>query len=137
MGRGGSVPGVRLVHDPIDGPTRPIATRVVVADSFLQRARGLMFRRSFPEGHAMLFRFSAPKSRTLHMVFVPFPIDAIWLRDGVVERTARLRPWVGLARGRGDVIVELPAGAAEGVRPGDRLSLVRGDDRADRRGRTG
>lgn len=103
----------------------PLATRVEVADSFLARARGLMFRRSLPEGHALVFEFGRPVVRSLHMLFVPFPIDAVWLVDDRVTRVARLDSWTGFARGRADTIVELPAGTTAAVEPGD---VVRVED---------
>lgn len=118
---------MRLLHD-----DAPLATRVEVADSFLARARGLMFRRSLPEGHALLFEFGRPVARSLHMLFVPFPIDAVWLVEGRVTRVARLEPWTGLARGRADTIVELPEGTAADVEPGDVVRVVGdGVDRVD------
>ncbi|MFB6257018.1 MAG: DUF192 domain-containing protein, partial [Haloplanus sp.] len=104
----------RIVHDG-DGDTRILATNVRVADSFLARARGLMFRRSFPDGSALVFPFDRSAARTLHMVGVPFDIDAIWLRDGRVERVSRLSAWTGLGRAAADTVIELPAGAAAGV----------------------
>jgi len=115
----------RLVHRH-DDAERVLATDVTVADSFLARARGLMFRRSFPEGSALVFPFPRVASRTLHMVAVPFDIDAVWLREGRVERVARLSAWTGLGRATADTVVELPAGAADGVEAGD---AVRIDDR--------
>lgn len=113
---------MRLLHD-----DAPLATRVEVADSFLARARGLTFRRSLPEDHALLFAFDRPATRSLHMLFVPFSIDAVWLVDGRVTRVARLEPWIGVARGRADTIVELPAGAADGLEPGDAVRIEDGD----------
>ena len=83
-----------------------------------------MFRRSVPERYALLFEFSRPATRSLHMVFVPFPIDAIWLIAGRVERVERLRPWLGIAGARADRILELPAGAADDVTVGDRVGII-------------
>ena len=83
-----------------------------------------MFRRSVPEDYALLFRFGRERTRGLHMLFIPFPIDAVWLADGEVTTVARLRPWVGHGRGRGDVVIEMPAGGADGVAVGDRVELV-------------
>ncbi len=114
---------MRLVHEPADDEARPLATEVDLADSLLAQARGLMFRRSVPEDYALVFRFSRPRTRGLHMLFVPFPIDAVWVVDGTVTRTARLRPWLGRGRARADTVVELPAGAADAVAEGDRLYL--------------
>ncbi|MEF8841379.1 MAG: DUF192 domain-containing protein [Haloarculaceae archaeon] len=118
---------MRAVHRPSDGPERVLATDVDVADSLLGKARGLMFRRSIPGGYALVFRFGRTTVRGLHMVCVPFDIDAVWLVDGRVERTKRLQAWRGYGRARGDTVLELPAGAAAAVESGDRIELV-GDD---------
>ncbi|MFW6153570.1 MAG: DUF192 domain-containing protein [Halobacteriota archaeon] len=114
---------MRLWHVPIAGAPSVVADEVELASSWPARARGLMFRRSFPEGHALVFRFDTARRRALHMAFVPFPIDAAWLDGEVVTATKRLRAWVGLGRGLGDTIVECPAGALDGVEPGDRLRV--------------
>ncbi|WP_234972319.1 DUF192 domain-containing protein [Halobaculum gomorrense] len=111
-----------------DEPSAPrervLATQVDVADSFGSQARGLMFRRSVPEEYALMFRFEEADSRSLHMLFVPFAIDAVWLVDGEVTKVKRLRPWIGLGWGTADTVIELPAGAAEDVEPGDSVEIV-------------
>jgi uncharacterized membrane protein (UPF0127 family) len=112
---------VRLRHRPADAEPTDLATDVEVADSVLARARGLMFRRSVPEDYALVFPFDRVRRRGLHMVFVPFPIDAVWLVDGEVTATARLRPWIGHGAARADTVIELPAGAAAAVEPGDEV----------------
>lgn len=113
---------MRLVHRDLD---IVLAGDVEVADSFLARARGLMFRRSMPEDSALVFGFDRPVTRSLHMLFVPFPIDAVWLVESEVTHTARLDAWTGFGRGRADTILELPAGSAEGIRTGDRIEFER------------
>ena len=125
---------MRVIHrsgaiDPEDGsPSTPservLADDVEVADSFLSQARGLMFRRSVPDDYALVFRFEEPDSQSLHMAFVPFAIDAIWLVDGEGSKVKRLRPWIGLGWGTADTVIELPAGAADGVEPGDTVEIV-------------
>jgi len=118
---------VRLVHRPEDGDDRrPLATDVETADGFLTRARGLMFRRSVPDDYALVFRFDDASRRSLHMVFVPFPIDALFLVDDEVRSVTRLDAWTGLAWGEADTVVELPAGAAADVSESDTVSLVDG-----------
>lgn len=119
------LPGVRLVHRSADDDVdRVLATDVDVADSTFARARGLMFRPSIPDEYALWFPFDRAGSRTLHMLFVPFSIDAIWLVDGTVTEVKRLVPFVGLGRARADAVVELPAGAAADVEVDDRIALV-------------
>ncbi|AGB31867.1 hypothetical protein C488_06690 [Natrinema pellirubrum DSM 15624] len=122
---------MRLVHEPasdaddeiVEERTETLATTVEVADTLVSQARGLMFRRSVPDDYALAFRFDDPAVRDLHMLFVFFPIDALWIEDGVVQRVERLRPWRSFARARADLIVELPAGSAAGVEAGDRVRL--------------
>lgn len=130
--------GVRLVHEPVAGgesgngdrgdvsDRRLLATTVDVADTLLSQTRGLMFRRSIPDDYALAFRFETTSVRDVHMLFVFFPIDAIWVADGVVQRVERLRPWRSFAREECDLMLELPAGAAEGVEAGDRVVLEDG-----------
>lgn len=114
---------MRLVHES-DGGTRTLATTVDTADSLLSQARGLMFRRSIPDDYALVFRFGEAKARDVHMLFVPFPLDVLWTEDGTVRRVERLKPWTGFGKDRADRIVELPAGAADGVTAGDGVRLA-------------
>lgn len=123
---GGHPDGDRERTDGRDDDARTLASRVDVADSHLARARGLMFRRSVPADYALAFPFDAPGVRWLHMLFVPFDIDAVWTVDGRVRRVERLAAWTGLARAEADLVYELPAGAAADVTRGDRVELREG-----------
>jgi uncharacterized membrane protein (UPF0127 family) len=69
----------------------------------------------------MLFR----PAGSIHMFFMRFPIDAVFCdRDLVVVGVERdLRPWKTAGRKGAKVVVELAAGAASGLAPGDRLFL--------------
>lgn len=104
---------------------RTLATDVTVARSRLAQARGLMFRRSIPDDYALVFPFENAGVRTLHMLFVPFAIDALWLVDDRVTAVRRLAPFVGIGREEADTVVELPAGGAAGVAVGDEVRLSR------------
>ena len=112
--------------------------QVEVADSFGARFRGLMGRSSLPPGGGLWLTGTS----NIHMFFMRFPIDAIFLgrpaADGgrrVVAVHAGLRPWTGIvwyARGA-DGCLELPAGsaAASGTRRrGRRRAGSRGGQRA-------
>lgn len=119
----GGPPGfVRVVHE-TDGAERTLATDVDVADTILSKGIGLMFRRSIPEDYALVFPFSGSSKRGLHMLCVPFDIDAVWLVDGRVAQVSRLSAWTGRGRAPADTVVELPAGAADGVEPGDSVRI--------------
>ena len=114
---------MRVVHEPADGDPRAIATEVDLADDIISQGRGLMFRRSIPEDYALVFPFSRASKRGLHMLCVPFDIDAVWLVDGEVEAVERLSAWTGRGRARADTVIEMPAGAADGVEPGDTVRV--------------
>ena len=103
-----------------------LATSVDIADSALSQARGLMFRSSIPDEYALVMEvrsggllFSGPSRQVVHMLFVRFPIDVIWLVDDEVTRVERMHPWRSIALAKADRILELPAGAADGVSAGD------------------
>ena len=92
---------------------------------------GLMGRRSLAAGRALWL----PGTNGIHMFFMRFPIDAVFLGreagDGgrrVVSTHRRVRPWLGmvpLSRGASGVL-ELPVGAidASGTVPGDTVRLA-------------
>jgi len=113
---------VRVVHDTPDG-ARTLADCADRAEGLLSQGIGLMFRRSIPDGYALVFPFSGVSTRGLHMLFVPFDIDAIWLVDGEVRARKRLPAWTGRGRAEADTVIELPAGAADGVSEGDTVRV--------------
>lgn len=112
---------MRVVHHP-DGPgndaAETLATDVEVADTPLAKARGLMLRR-LPANGALVFPFDRVRSRTVHTLLVPAPIDVVWTVDDEVVRVETLRARLDLARATADRLVELPGGAAAAVEPGD------------------
>ncbi|PSQ19035.1 DUF192 domain-containing protein [Halobacteriales archaeon QS_9_67_17] len=115
---------VRVVHEPqsaSDDERRVVASEVELAGSAFARARGLMFRRSVPDDYALVFHFDEQATRRLHMIFVPFDIDAVWVADGVVQQTERLSAGTGRDRAVADTVIELPAEAAADVQTGDRV----------------
>ena len=109
------------------GTDRTVAGTVERADSWFAKGRGLMFRRSIAEDYALVFEFDRIGTRRLHMICVPFPIDAAWLQEGVIERIKRLSAWSGRGAARADTVIEFPAGAIEGTEAGDRLRIEDGE----------
>jgi len=78
-----------------------------VASSRLQQARGHMFRRERPEW-ALVFSGNGVSHYGLHMLFVPFTLQALFVVDGVVEDVAELAPWTGTASAEAETVVEVP-----------------------------
>jgi len=115
---------MRVVHDP-EGSPSVLATEVDVAETMLEQSRGLMFRRSIPDGYALVFRFEpswpfgAVRRRSIHMLFVGMPIDVLWLADEEVRKARTMYPWRSIDYAKADTVLELPAGAADGVEVGD------------------
>ena len=103
-----------------------IASRVEVGSSVWARFMGLMGRPSLASGAGLWL----PGDNGIHMFFMRFPIDALFLsREGRVVGAYRgLRPWTGivpLVRGAHGVL-ELPVGAidASGTELGDVVRIV-------------
>ncbi|WP_262175458.1 DUF192 domain-containing protein [Haloarcula laminariae] len=115
---------MRVVHDP-EGASRVLATNVHTADSMLSKSKGLMFRRSIPDDYALVFRFEpswpfgAVRRRLIHMLFVRFPTDVVWLADGEVRKARTMHPWRSIDYAQADTVIEFPAGTADGVEVGD------------------
>ena len=107
-----------------------LAADVVSAEGLWAKFLGLMGRPSLPSGAALWL----PGSNGIHMMFMRFPIDAVFVgrpdAEGlrpvlaVHERLPAWRGLVPLVRGAHGVL-ELPAGvvAASGTAVGDRVRL--------------
>jgi uncharacterized membrane protein (UPF0127 family) len=110
-----------------------LAARAHGGGSFWESLRGLMFRERLGEGEALWL----PGVNNIHMFFMRFPIDAVFVGAGergdagartVVAVRPGLRPWrdvVWWVRG-GHGVLELPAGAAAagGTQVGDVLEFA-------------
>src|SRR5690349_21122530 len=100
-------PVMRLVRD----DSSVVCERCVVAATPWRRFKGLLGRSGLDDGEGLLIR---PTS-SIHMFFMRFPIDAVFLDENLVVRKVvpELKPWrIAAARGAKSV-VELPVGAAE------------------------
>ena len=97
------------------------------ARTFWARGRGLMWRRSFPDGSALII----DPCSSIHMFFMHFPIDVLYLDrdDRVVRVQPGIKPWrTGPLWTRGArCVIELPVGTLERTQTvaGDQISLVR------------
>jgi len=120
-----------------DPDEQVLATDVEVADSTLSQAKGLMFRASVPDDFALvmdlgggggLLPSGGPSRQFVHMLCMGFPIDVLWLQGERVVKRARLSPWTGWGVAAADRIIELPAGAAEGVDIDDTVRVEGLDD---------
>lgn len=111
-----------VVHDP-DDDNRVLATEVDRAETMLEQSRGVMFRRSLPEGYALVFPFDGVGRRFIHMLFVAVSLDVVWVADDEVQQVKTMHPWRSVGHARADTVLELPAGTADGVQAGDTVVL--------------
>jgi uncharacterized membrane protein (UPF0127 family) len=92
---------------------RVVCPALSVADTAPSRMKGLLGRRVLDAEEGLLLR----PAGSIHTAFMRFPIDAVFLDEDlrVLRVEANLRPWrIAMERGA-KVVVELPAGTAEGM----------------------
>ncbi len=111
-----------------------LAGRLEEASSFVARLFGLMGRSPLAADEGLWL----PDSNGIHMLFMRFAIDAVFVsgpdherRRRVLSTNRRLKPWLGVVwwvRGAKGVL-ELPAGTidATGTQVGDTLELASGE----------
>jgi uncharacterized membrane protein (UPF0127 family) len=102
--------------------------KVEIADTPKMRARGLMFRKSMPDDHGMLFDFKAERPVSMWMKNTYIPLDMVFIgRDGrvvgVAANTEPLSERIITSPESAYAVLELNAGAARRISlaPGDRV----------------
>jgi uncharacterized membrane protein (UPF0127 family) len=105
-----------------------LCERLEVAESMAAKSRGLLGRDGLAPGTGMLFESGLVPLMWMHMFFMRFAIDIVFLdkANRVVRINHRLKPWrvssmvLGARRA-----LELEAGAAarSGTREGDQLEV--------------
>ncbi len=93
---------------------RKLVTEIVFRDTALQKATGLMFKFKF-EDCAYVFPFDEDRKIPIHMFFVFFSIDVLWLnKDGyIVDLKRNVKPFTPAVyhRGKACTLIELPKGS--------------------------
>lgn len=101
-----------------------ISVKVSVAENFLSRLIGLMFKHNMDSEEALIF-YNAP---SIHTFFMNFPIDVVFLdrEMEVIRLCAAVKPWQIVSCFNSAVTIELPPGkiAATSLEVGDRLQLT-------------
>ena len=105
---------------------KKIIEKVRIAEGFFGKFKGLMFEGGKNFDYALVFDFWAESriSARIHMLFVFFPIDAIFLnaKKEVVD-IARLQPFAlnYTPKKAAKFVIELRAGKASGIKINDVL----------------
>ena len=102
---------------------------VELADEPAERARGLMYRRSLPEGEGMLFDYGVEQPVSMWMANTYVPLDMLFIEaDGAIESIAeRTTPLSRRSIESADevrYVLEINAGLSDklGIQPGDTVS---------------
>lgn len=115
---------------------------VDVAETDIQRQKGLSGRVSLSSGQGMLFVFDQPGQHVFWMKDMFFPLDFVWIRGGkVVEVTPQIpppnetnnQPQMITPAQKIDQVLEIPAGNIDkyGIKVGNIVSLPAGRQGGD------
>jgi len=90
-----------------------LATKTKNCKTIFSKAKGLMFTRE-RENEGLIFKFNTEQKWSIHMLFVFYPIDVLWLDKNkkVVDLRKELKPFILSAKPKQEssYIIELPAG---------------------------
>ncbi len=102
---------------------KPIASEISYAKNIFSQMLGLMLHKSIPEDFALIFVLRRAGTVGVHMLFMVFPIDVIFLdSDKKIIGIATLKPWTGYKRmKRVKYIIEMNPGTVE------RFNLIQGE----------
>lgn len=105
---------------------KTIASDVEFAKTFFSQSRGLMFKKDISDNYALVFVFDKPKKASVHMLFVRFSIDVLFLDDDKrIIKAVNLKPWTGISssKKKARYIIEMKKNniSEHGLVEGDRL----------------
>ena len=91
-----------------------IAKEIILCNTAWSSMRGLMFRKKLEKQQCLLIDLHKDCNAAIHMVFVNFPIDVIWLnsKKKVVDFSINLKPYTLYKSPKkfARYILELPSG---------------------------
>lgn len=95
---------------------------IIIAESFWERFRGLMGKKSLPEHTALWI----VKCGSIHCCFMKFPIDVVYLsKDEKVLKTETVKPWrIGSFVRGADSVLEMNKGEAANIKPGSTVDIT-------------
>jgi uncharacterized membrane protein (UPF0127 family) len=105
-----------------------LLARAKWCSSYWCRLRGLMFRRSLAEDEGLIFVYGRESvlETSIHMLFMAFPIAAIWLdAEGRVVDKALAKPWrlAYAPRRAAQYVIEARPALLERVQIGEKLTF--------------
>ncbi|HLC57534.1 MAG TPA: DUF192 domain-containing protein [Candidatus Nanoarchaeia archaeon] len=116
---------MKIVNDKI-----VIAGNVKFCDNVFSKAKGLMFSRRLKKGCALVLVNDGESvlETAIHMLFVFFAIDVVWLDSGlkVVDKRENIRAFTPFIAPRepAKYVLELPLNTARHINKGDILEFI-------------
>ena len=95
-------------------------------DSYFLHLKGLMFSKKLRKNGGVLFKFGKERRIDIHMLFVFFPIDVVWmdLEGRIVKIKRNVKPFAPFVSGeRASYLLEVNAGETKNIKVGDRLTI--------------
>lgn len=112
---------------PLKSNKKIIMKNTKFARTTLQRTKGLMFEEKKNFNYALIFEFPIESriGTSLHMLFVFFPIDVLFLdkTQKVVDKTT-LEPFIPnyTPKKAAKFVIELPKGKTKGIKLGQKIT---------------
>lgn len=106
---------------------KKIIENVRLANSAMEKFKGLMFEKKNRFDYGLVFDFNRETrmGASIHMLFVFFPIDLVYLdeKKKVTDIRLSIAPWTlnYTPKKPSRFLAELPVGAAKGIQIGDKL----------------
>ena len=105
---------------------RKFSTISVICSNPLSQIKGLMFSPPLKQDQSILIKFKKERHIPIHMLFVFFPIDAIWLdpNNKIIHIERNIKPFTPLIdpKKKAIAVLETPKDATKNLKIGDRLS---------------
>jgi len=104
---------------------RNFSTNSKIHSNIFSQAHGLMFTKPLKLNQSILIKFKKEKQEAIHMFFVFYPIDAVWLNQDykIVHIERNIRPFTSLVdpKKKAIAILETQKEATINLRVGDKL----------------
>lgn len=120
-----------LIFRSPDGQKNLIRLDIEIADDSYQRAQGLMFRKSMPDTHGMLFTFERAEEQSFWMRNTYIPLDILYINERLevvsIQKNCATLSDKPLPSGKPvQYVVEINAGLSDklGIKPGSKIAWV-------------
>ena len=100
-----------------------LISKIKFARGVHRQILGLMFKSKID--HGLVFNFHIENNHCLHTYFMKVPIDILFLDSNrrVLKTMRNVKPWRFDIRGKGNYVIELPAGRLSDTKIGDKISF--------------